>query len=70
MALWVKCKDVVLDEWFWVKVEDGEVVEVRELDEFTPDPFSRVVNVLEGKEIAFGIYRCKIVGDVAYTREW
>lgn len=65
MVLYVKAKDIDWGDEVWLKLE-GSNVEV--LEEFEPDPFSRVVNVAEGKVIEAGIYRYKVIGDTAYTR--
>jgi hypothetical protein len=70
MRLYVKAIDEVLHDKVILKVENGEVVEVINPHDFKPDPFSRVVNVLKGHMFEVGIYKYKVVGEHAYTRQW
>ena len=66
--IYVEAVDEVLNEEAVLALENGEVVEVIDKEDFEPDPFSRVVNLAEGKVFEVGIYRYKVVGEVAYTR--
>lgn len=65
MVLYTKAKEVDFEEEVWLKL-DGSDIEV--LEEFEPDPFSKVANIAEGKVIEVGIYKYKVIGDTAYTR--
>lgn len=67
--MYVRGKEIKFDNGepgeVWLELsEDG----VRVLEDFEPDPFSRVANIRKGYEYKIGIYRYKVVGDVAYTR--
>jgi len=69
MTLYVRAVEVDPDpgQEVWLRL-DGNDIEAYELDEFEPDPFSRVVNIAEGKIFKVGIYTYKAVGEEAYTR--
>ena len=63
MALYVKAVDDILKNEVWLKIENGEA-EI--INDFTPNPFSRVTNILKGKRFCVGIYRFTVIDDVAY----
>jgi len=67
MVLYVKAKEIDFGDEVWLRI-DGKDIEAYELDEFEPDPFSKVTNILEGRIFEVGIYKYKVIGDVAYTR--
>jgi len=63
MTLYVQAVDDVLNQRAWLKIENGEATIV---EDYTPNPFNRVVNILEGKQFQVGIYKFTVIGDVAY----
>jgi len=67
--LWVKAEDETLQEKVWLRL-DGANIDVFDLSQVEPDPFSRVVNTREGRIFQVGIYRFKVVGKEAYTRAY
>lgn len=68
MVLYVRARDIDFGDEVWLRLGPGDDVEAYELDEFEPDPFSRVANVAEGRLIKVGIYTFRVVGEEAYTR--
>lgn len=65
---YVEAVDEVLGDEVILVFEDGKVVEALDKEEFEPDPFSRIANLAKGKVFEVGVYKYKVVGDVAYTR--
>ena len=68
MRMYVPARDDVLEEEVILEVVDGELERVIDPDEFEPDPFSAVANVLQGCVFKAGPYRYEAVGERAWTR--
>ena len=66
MVLYVRAKEINFDDgeaWLELSEEGARVIE-----DFEPDPFSRVANIRKGYEYEIGIYRYKVISEEAYTQ--